>query len=96
MGEVSRLLIASPRLGPMEMFFLILFSSLIGIDAPYLLIIIILFFLLLYHYMDTTVSYRHWGTHLDHHPFLHHSKRRGVVVPSHFIKAVSRFGGYIN
>ena len=37
MGEVSRLLIASPRLRPMETFFLILFSSLIGIDAPYFL-----------------------------------------------------------
>ena len=35
MGEVSRLLIASPGLRLMETFFLILFSSLIGIDTPY-------------------------------------------------------------
>ena len=35
MGEVSRLLITSPRLRLMETFFLILFPSLIGIDAPY-------------------------------------------------------------
>ena len=35
MGEVSRLLIASPRLRQMETFFLIVFSSLVGIDAPY-------------------------------------------------------------
>ena len=35
MGEVSRLLIASPRPRLMETFFLILFSSLIGIDVPY-------------------------------------------------------------
>ena len=35
MDEVSRLLIASPRLRPMEMFLLILLSSLIGFDAPY-------------------------------------------------------------
>ena len=34
-GEVSRLLIASPIQRLMETFFLILFSSLIGIDAPY-------------------------------------------------------------
>ena len=49
MGEVSRLLVASPGLRLMEMFFfLILFSSLMGIDAPYLLIniIIIILFLL--------------------------------------------------
>ena len=48
MGEVSRLLVASPRPRLMEMFFLI-FSSLIGIDAPYLLInIIILFFIIIH------------------------------------------------
>ena len=48
MGEVSRLLIALPRPRPTETFFLILFSSLIGIDAPYLLInIIILFFIII-------------------------------------------------
>ena len=35
MGEVSRLLIASPKLRPMETFLLILLSSLIGFDAPY-------------------------------------------------------------
>ena len=35
MGEVSRLLIASPGPRPMETFVLILFSCLIGIDAPY-------------------------------------------------------------
>ena len=35
MGEVSRLLVASPRLRPMETFLLILLSSLIGFDAPY-------------------------------------------------------------
>ena len=35
MGKVSRLLVASPGLRLMEKFFLILFSSLIGIDAPY-------------------------------------------------------------
>ena len=46
MGEVSRLLLASPRPRPMETFFLFYFPSLIGIDAPYLLIIIILFLLL--------------------------------------------------
>ena len=38
MGEVSRLLVASPRPRLMETFFFILFSSLIWIDAPYLLI----------------------------------------------------------
>ena len=27
------------------------------------------------------MSSGHWGTHLDHYPFLHHSKQRGVVVP---------------
>ena len=37
MGEVSRLLVASPGLRLMETFFLNLFSSLIGIDVPYLL-----------------------------------------------------------
>ena len=49
MGDVSRLLVASPRPRVMEMFFLIVFSSLIGIDAPYLLIniIIILFFIII-------------------------------------------------
>ena len=46
--------------------------------------------------MVTTVSCGHWGTHLDHHLFLHHSKQRGLVVLSHLIKAVSRFGGHIN
>ena len=45
-SEVSRLFIASPRLRPMETFFLILFSSLIGIDAPYLIIILSFFSLL--------------------------------------------------
>ena len=44
MAEVSRLLVASPRLRPMKTFFFILFSSLIGIDAPYLLLIIIILF----------------------------------------------------
>ena len=49
MGEVSRLLIASPGPRPMETFFLILFSSLIGIDAPYFLNnIIILFFIIIH------------------------------------------------
>ena len=50
MGEVSRLLIASPRLRLMEMFFLILFSNLIGIYVPYLLIniIVILFFIIIH------------------------------------------------
>ena len=49
MGEVSRLLIASPRPRLMKTFFLIVFSSLIGIDAPYLLnnIIIILFLIII-------------------------------------------------
>ena len=50
MGEVSRLLVASPGLRLMETFFLIVFSSLMGIDAPYLLIntiIIILFFIII-------------------------------------------------
>ena len=37
MGEVSRVLVASPGPRLMETFFLNLFSSLIGIDAPYLL-----------------------------------------------------------
>ena len=37
MGEVSRLLIASPRLRPMETFLLILLSIVIGSDAPYFL-----------------------------------------------------------
>ena len=49
MGEVSRLLIASPRPRPMETFFLILFSSLIGIYAPYCLIIIIILFFIIVH-----------------------------------------------
>ena len=35
MGEVSRLLFASPGLRPMETFLLILLSILIGFDAPY-------------------------------------------------------------
>ena len=35
MGEASRLLVASPRPRPMEVFFLILSSSLIGSGAPY-------------------------------------------------------------
>ena len=35
MGEVSRLLASSPRPRPMEAFLLIVFSSLVGIDAPY-------------------------------------------------------------
>ena len=50
MGEVSRLLVASPIQRLMETFFLIVFSSLIGIDAPYLLIniIIILFFIIIH------------------------------------------------
>ena len=57
MGEVSRLLIASSRLRPMETFFLILFSSLMGIDASYFLLLffIILFFIIV-HQMVTTVS----------------------------------------
>ena len=50
MHKVSRLLIASPGLRLMETFFPIVFSSLIGIDAPYLLIniIIILFFIIIH------------------------------------------------
>ena len=50
MGEVSRLLVASPGPRLMEWFFCIVFSSLIGIDAPYLLIniiIIVLFFVII-------------------------------------------------
>ena len=35
MGEVSRLLVASPSPRPMETFLLILLSILIGLDAPY-------------------------------------------------------------
>ena len=49
-GEVPRLLVASPRLKLMETFFLIVLSSLIGIDAPYFLInIIIILFLIIIH-----------------------------------------------
>ena len=96
MGEVSQ---APHCLTQTEtnrnIFFLILFSSLIGIDAPYFLLIIILSFIIVC-YMVTTVSCGHWGTHLDCHPFLHHSKQRGLVVPSHLVKTVSRFGRYIN
>ena len=35
--------------------------------------------------MDTIVLCRHWGTHLDHHPFLHHSELRGCcgILTSH-------------
>ena len=47
MGEVSRLLVASPRPRLMETFFLILFSSLIGIDVhpiPFYINIIVLIF----------------------------------------------------
>ena len=49
-GEGSRLLIALPRPRLMETLFLIVFSSLIGIDVPYLLIIIIiiLFFIIIH------------------------------------------------
>ena len=51
MGEVSRLLFASPRPRPMETFLLILFSSLVGIDAPYSCYkFLILFHLVFYHY----------------------------------------------
>ena len=45
MCEVSRLLIDSAGLRPMETFFLISLSSLIGFDAPYLL-----FFILIFHH----------------------------------------------
>ena len=66
MGKVSRLLIASPRPRLMETFFLILFSSLIGIDAPYLLIYmnVIFLFSIIIHQMVVVVLCGQWGNHL--------------------------------
>ena len=66
MGEVSRHLIASPRLRLMETFFLILLSSLMGIDAPYLLIYIniIILFSIIIHQMIVVVLCGHSGNHL--------------------------------
>ena len=68
MGEVSRLLVASPGLRPMETFLLIVFSGLIGLDAPYYcfyfsLNIIILFSIIIFQMVVLVLS-RHWGSHL--------------------------------
>ena len=67
MGEVSRLLIASPRLRIMEMFILNIFFYLVGIDAPYFCLFslyIIISFSIIILWMDVAVSCRHWGGHL--------------------------------
>ena len=66
MGEVSRLLIASPRLRLMECLFLI-FSHPVGIDAPYFCLFslyIIISFSIIILWMAVTVLCRHWGGHL--------------------------------
>ena len=44
MGEVFRLLVASPGLRPMEISLLNVLSSLIGFDAPYFFFIGILYY----------------------------------------------------
>ena len=73
MGEVSRLLVASPRPRLMETFFLILFSSLIGIDVPYsfLYINIIILFSIIIVQMTVVVSCGHWGNHLHGYSSIH-------------------------
>ena len=68
MGEVSRLLAASPGPRLMETFLLIVFCSLVGIDAPYFCFIfslnIIISFSIIIFQMVVAVSCRHWGSHL--------------------------------
>ena len=74
MGEVSRLLVASPRPRLMETFFLILFSSLIGIDAPYSLFYIfniIISYSIIILQMTVVVSCGHWGNHLYGYSSIH-------------------------
>ena len=75
MGEVSRLPIASPRLRPMETFLLLVFSSLVGIDAPYFCFIfslnIIISFSIIISQMTVIVLCRHWGNHLHLYSSIH-------------------------
>ena len=75
MGEVSRLLIASPRQGLMETFFPFFnqFSSLIGSDAPYpfYINIIIILFSTIIPQMIVIVLCGHWNNHLHWHSSLH-------------------------
>ena len=52
MGEVSRLLIASPGLRLMETFILIIFSSLVGNDAPYSVYFLKCYYLI-FHYLSS-------------------------------------------
>ena len=68
MSEVSRLLVTSPGLKLMETFLLIVFSSLVGIDAPYYcscfsLDIIISVSIIIFQMVVLVLS-RHWGSHL--------------------------------
>ena len=77
MGEVSRLLIASPGVRQMETFFLILFSSLIGIDARYSFFLyfnIIISFSIIILQMTVVVSCGHWGNHLHWYSSVHLDK----------------------
>ena len=73
MGEVSRLLVASSRPKLMETFFLILFSSLIGIDAPYsfLYLYITILFSIFILQMTVVVSCGHWGNYLHGYSSIH-------------------------
>ena len=53
MGEVSRPLVVSPRLSLMETFFLSVFCSLVGIDAPYFCFIVLKYYYLIFHYYSS-------------------------------------------
>ena len=72
MGEVSRLLIASPGPRLMETFFLILFSSLKGMmhHIPFYINIIISFSIIILQ-MTVLVSCGHWGNHLHLYSSIH-------------------------
>ena len=50
MGEVSRLLIASPRLRLMETFILDIFSCLVGIDAPHFCLFSLYYYFIFHHH----------------------------------------------
>ena len=52
MGEVSRFLVSSPRLQIMETFILIIFSSLVGCDAPYS-VHFLKYYHLVFHYLSS-------------------------------------------
>ena len=75
MGEFSRLPIASSRLRPMETFLLILFSSLIGIGAPYSFLYyifnIIISFPIIILQMTVIVLCGHWGNHMHEYSSIH-------------------------